>query len=292
MTTPARRHFQRVTAAIAAAATAAGTEIVGGEYERTLVRLRADIQQLRAIESVERKIAQKAIMLPAYAAWVDGVLHSDSGAADEVLPNVMVWRIDTGDVRGALQIGAYILRHGLAMPDRYNRGPAGVLAEEIAEQALRTIKAGGKPDAEALRDALALTEPFDMADEARAKLCKAYGWSITPALDVPEPQVEDVAAALTAVALLRRADLLHRKCGVVRDIENLARYLKRHAAIVTAIEDKAAAPAQDATPPAPDTTPPAQDATPPASDTTASEAAPNAAAADATAAAAGGPQGG
>lgn len=287
MTTPARRHFERVTAAMAASATTAGTEIIGGEYERTLVRLRADIQQLRDIESVERKIAHKAVILPAYAPWVDGVLQADSGAADEVLPNVMVWRIDTGDVRGALQIGAYILRHGLAMPDRYQRGAAGVLAEEVAEHALRNIKAGVKLDADTLRDTLALTEPFDMADEARAKLCKAYGWAITPALDATEPKVEEVAAAMTAVALLRRADLLHRKCGVVRDIENLARYLKRHAAIVSEIEAKATA-----APPATHSTATAQDSAPPATDTTASEAAPNVAAADAQAAATAGPQGG
>lgn len=244
MNSPCREHFQRITAEKAAKAAGPGEQIVGGEYERMLVRLRSDLQRLKDIESVERKADYKAKILPAYVAWVDGVLAADSGAEDDVLPNVMVWRIDAGDARGALNIGDYVLRHGLKMPDRYNRGAATVLAEEIAEQAIKAVKAGRRADPAVLFDTLTVTAERDMPDEARAKLLKAYGWAMTPPME-GEADAEQVMDAMTAVAVLRRAEQLSKKAGVRRDIENLERYLKRNDATVKAIEAKSLAVAQE-----------------------------------------------
>lgn len=237
MTTPARSNFQRKSAQASAAVTDPGTVVIGGEYERMLVRLRNDLLRLKQIESVEHKAVVKRELLPEYAAWVSGVLAADSGAIDEILPNVMVWRIDSGDYEGALDIGNYVLRHGLPMPDRYNRGAAVVLAEEIAEQAIKSIKAGNPVPVPTLARTIEMTATRDMPDEARSKLFKATGWALQFALvNEGEGLAESVERAMAAQPLLERALQLHKKAGVVRDIEILGRYLKKHSAVVDAIK--------------------------------------------------------
>ncbi len=237
MTTPARNSFQRKSAQASAAVTDPGTVVIGGEYERMLVRLRTDLLRLKQIESLEHKAVVKRELLPEYAAWVSGVLAADSGAIDEILPNVMVWRIDSGDYEGALDIGDYVLRHGLPMPDRYNRGAAVVLAEEIAEQAIKSIKAGNPVPVPTLARTIEMTATRDMPDEARSKLFKATGWALQFALvDEGEGLAESVERAMAAQPLLERALQLHKKAGVVRDIEILGRYLKKNSAVVDAIK--------------------------------------------------------
>jgi Phage small terminase subunit len=239
MTTPARSNFHRKSAQASAAVTDPGTVVIGGEYERMLVRLRNDLLRLKQIESVEHKAVVKRELLPEYAAWVSGVLAADSGAIDEILPNVMVWRIDSGDYEGALDIGDYVLRHGLPMPDRYNRGAAVVLAEEIAEQAIKSIKAGNPVHVPTLARTIEMTATRDMPDEARSKLFKAAGWALQFALvDEGEGLYGSVERAMAAQPLLERALQLHKKAGVVRDIEILGRYLKKHGAIVDAIKGR------------------------------------------------------
>lgn len=236
MTTPARRNFERKAAKAAAAVTDPGTVVIGGDYERMLVRLRTDLLRLKQIESVEHKAVVKRELLPEYAPWVDGVLAADSGAIDEILPNVMVWRIDSGDFEGALDIGDYVLRHGLQMPDRYNRGAAVVLAEEIAEQAIKAIKAGQPVKVAMLARTIDLTAARDMPDEVRSKIYKATGWALQVDLvDEGEGLINSVERAMAARPLLERAGQLHKKAGVVRDTEILARYLKKHSAVVDEI---------------------------------------------------------
>lgn len=236
MTTPARRSFERKSAQAAAAATDPGTVVIGGDYERMLVRLRTDLLRLKQIESVEHKAVVKRELLPEYSAWVSGVVAADSGAIDEILPNVMVWRIDSGDFEGALDIGEYVLRHGLQMPDRYNRGAAVVLAEEIAEQAIKAIKAEKLVDIATLRRTIELTASRDMPDEVRSKLLKAAGWALQSGLvDEGHHLNDSVQRAMEARTVLIRAGQLHSKAGVVRDIQILDRYLKKHSVTVAEI---------------------------------------------------------
>ncbi len=236
MTTPARSSFERKSAQAAAAVTDPGTVVIGGDYERMLVRLRTDLLRLKQIESVEHKAVVKRELLPEYSAWVSGVVAADSGAVDEILPNVMVWRIDSGDFEGALDIGEYVLRHGLQMPDRYNRGAAVVLAEEIAEQAIKAIKVEKLVDIATLRRTIEMTASRDMPDEVRSKLLKAAGWVLQSDLvDEGHHLNDSVQRATEARTVLIRAGQLHSKAGVVRDIQILDRYLKKHSASVAEI---------------------------------------------------------
>lgn len=220
MTSPARQHYQRVTAALAAAG--AGAHVMTGDaHQLMLAALVEDRRRLKDIHSIERKIEVKRELLPNYAAYVAGVLDSGQGAEDEVLMTVMIWRFDTGELAAGLRIAEYALRHGLHPPDRYERGTAAIVAEEVASEALRQL-AGEKADVgtllAALEQAESLTREADMHDQIRAKLHKASGYAFR-------------AAGLGEAALghLKRALELDERIGVKKDIERIEREMKKEA---------------------------------------------------------------
>ena len=215
MKSPAKQHFERVTAALAAASAEPGRSLVGASnYDLMLAKLAADKRRLKAIQSVERKVEVKRDLLPEYATYVAGVLEGGRGAQDDVLMTIMVWRIDAGDFAGALDIAQYALRHSLTLPDQYERSTAAALAEEFAEAALKAVKNGESFDTDRLISVAALTENSDMHDQIRAKLHKAVGLTCIP--DSP-----DRTATEFALQNLRRALQLDARIGVKQSITRL-----------------------------------------------------------------------
>lgn len=220
MPSPARAHFIRKTAAAANQAAAdSAPRPDATQYELHLAQLAEHRRALHRIKSVQRKIEFKAKVLPEYMPYIEGVLKGDSGAPDDVVTTVMVWCIDTGDIVTALDIADYVLRHKLEMPDQYKRDAATVVAEETAQYALREL-ADNKSNVDAsslatkLEFTLFNTNAFDMPDEVRAKLRKAYGYAL---------RESDPAVALEQ---LQKALALDPRCGVKKDIERLERALK------------------------------------------------------------------
>src|SRR5690606_38349003 len=110
-----------------------------------------------------------------------------NGAQDDVLTTLMVWNIDAGDYTAALHIGAYVLKHSLKMPDRFARTTGCLLAEEVANAALKQQKAGEQFDRAVLMLASDITAEHDMPDEARAKLHLALGKAYLAELDEQVP---------------------------------------------------------------------------------------------------------
>jgi len=217
---PARRHYQRATAAQSAAAATPAQQQQGDQYELMAAALWEARRTLKAIKSVQAKIEKKRELLPEFAPYVEGVLAAGQGAQDDVLMSVLVWRIDVGDLPGALDIAEYAMRHQLQTPDRYERDTASLIAEELADQALRML-AEDAPDGPAIAEILqrteAITAGHDMHDEIRAKLHKALGYAHRTAGSPAE-----------AVEHLRRALALNERAGVKKDIEKLERELKQH----------------------------------------------------------------
>ena len=210
--TPAKRHYQKATAQDEAASAAdPAVPTNANQYELMLIQLAEHKRRLKQIQSVEQKAAVKQEILSEYEAYVDGVMLADTGSQDDVLMTVMVWRIDAGDLTGALVIGDYALDHGLKTPEQYKRTTATLLAEEVAETALRN------PDqvsAEMLLQTEALTHDHDMVDQVRAKLHKSIGVKLTD------------SDKTTAIEHLERALELNKNSGVKKMIEALKRDLK------------------------------------------------------------------
>lgn len=224
---PARQHRARMLAALAAAASPAGGPVLGGEYELMLAQLVEHRRQLKDIQSVERKIEAKRLFLPTYAAWVAGALAHGNGAQDQVLMTVLVWYIDTGDFRTALNIARYALAHGLSLPDQYDRTLATVLLDEIGGAALAG-KLAPELGTEVLQEVCMLTADHDTPDQARAKVHKALGYAHMGRLGTAEVDVGQlpVPAAREALQHCRRAFELFDQVGVKKDIERLERRLK------------------------------------------------------------------
>lgn len=237
----ARRHREQHRAAQAGAASATPraadapapmptTGPVASEYALLLAALGQDLQSLRQIQSVERKIAAKAGMIGRYRAWVEGAMRSDPPVQDDIVGTMLVWAIDVGDWPLALQLGAHVLAANLGLPERYKRSPAVVLAEEVADSALRVATAVPRP---VLEQTLALTEDHDMPDQVRAKLHKALGLAFQAEADAFDPEAESQRAggkrALIAAALdhVGRALELDQGAGVKKIIERLTAELKK-----------------------------------------------------------------
>lgn len=217
MTSPARRHFQRVSAA--QAAEAAGEQPMQGDaYELMQAALFEDYRRLKSTQSMERKAEIKREILPTYADYVSGVIEAGQGAQDDVLMRIMLWRIDAGEIAGAVAIARYALKHGLNPPDQFERSTAAIIAEEIADQALKLLEAEDADVTELLEhleEVETLTASADMHDQVRAKLFKALGYALRTAGQLSEAQ-----------AALYRALALNERIGVKKDLEKLERELK------------------------------------------------------------------
>lgn len=223
--TPAERRFQRVTAAALGSDSQAAVTQASNLQEQMLMLLSEHRRALKGIQSLERKLQAKEKMLPEYEAYIAGLLDSKSGRQDEVLVTVMLWHIDVANIDAALPLAEYALEHNLVMPDRFERGLACTIAEEVAETANRLLESESPVTTAQLSRTVDLTRDHDMYDEARAKLFKQLGL----AQQASGLQTE-------ALASFEKALQLHERCGVKKLIEQLQRELKKNE---TPVPDKA-----------------------------------------------------
>lgn len=208
---PARKHFDRARAkAQASQATPARPQ--GDSYELHKAAIVEDIRRLADIQSIERKIEAKRELLPNYDSYVQGVLEGGKGQQDDVLMTLMVWYLDVGELKTAMDIAQYAAHHGLETPDRYRRSTAALVSEEVAEFALKMEHGtdGDEPVLTQVTRALELFGNSDMHDQVKAKLFKAQG-CLLRVLGKKE----------LAILALERALALNDKVGVKKDIESL-----------------------------------------------------------------------
>lgn len=212
MTSPAQRHMMRVSASETAQREKAPLRHASA-YEQMLVKLAEDRRTLKNIRSNERKAEKKRELLPFYAPWVAGVLTDGRGAQDDIVMTVMLWRLDAGDIAGALEIAPYALKYGLTSDHR--RTTPYMLVEEVALAALRLRDAGESVDLSWLQTTIDLTDGADVPDMVRARLHKVTGLTL-----------RDAGMNAEALAQFQRAMQLDRNAGVRKEIERLERALK------------------------------------------------------------------
>lgn len=244
---PVQRHKARmlVAAAIAGAGSAdlaAPRPTTGPEataYDLLRAQLGEHLRQLSDISSVERKIEAKRQMVDQYddhvLAVLDSAKETDKAVQDEVFVTVMVWRLDIGDWDMALEMAAYVLKHGLELPERYKRNAATLIAEEIATPALKITQLDKPFPVEVLQRAIELTDDkaFNVNDIVRAKLQKALGLQFNLMAEAFDDNAVDApaggkrAAQANALAHLNRAFELHEGCGVKKERLRLATLLEK-----------------------------------------------------------------
>lgn len=214
--TPARRNRERKLAALQGAANPQFDQVTANAYELQLMQLAEHRRTLKGIQSIERKIDAKRTMLATYKPWIDGLLAADRGGQDDVLVTIMLWHLDTGDLEGAFNMADYVIRHGLNTPDQYDRSAPTLIAEEVADTAIKLQEAGTGPSYGLLSAYLELLKESDMFDQVHAKLHKAVGRAYL-AQGGKEPAAEHY----------RRALELHDKVGIKKELEVLERDIKK-----------------------------------------------------------------
>jgi hypothetical protein len=228
----ARAHRDRALAeasAIEQHAVAPAIE-TGTDAERAAAQmnmlLQVDLRRLRDIKSIEKKIETKHELLPRYAAWVEGLVAADVAVEEDVLPTIMIWRIDTGDFAGAMVLVEHVLAHNLPLPARYERSAPDLIVEEIATAALKAQQANGVFDFEILAHIDMLTAERDMHDQIRAKLKKAIAVEqMRGALNDTGDAIANAPLARLALETLGRARALDQRVGVTDRIKKLTKLL-------------------------------------------------------------------
>ncbi|HEH9401939.1 TPA: terminase [Aeromonas sobria] len=249
MTSPALRNKQRKLAALHGAASPQFDQVRANAYELQLMQLAEHRRTLKGIQSQELKIAAKRPMLAVYKPWIAGLLAADRGGQDDVMVTIMLWHLDTGDLEGAFDMADYVIRHGLNTPDQYERTAPTLIAEEVAETAIKLQDAGTGPSLGLLSAYIELLKGSDMFDQVRAKLHKAVGRAC-----YAEGFKEQAAEHF------RRALELHDKVGIKKELEVLDREIKKDAeqAAKAAEEQAAEQAAKDAEQKAPENGTPEQ----------------------------------
>lgn len=234
MLTPAQRHFQKVMAERRGQADEE-SDIQRTAHEQILHRLRMDLSRLSGVQSEETKAEMKKSMLPEYEGWIEGTLDGDSGRQDEVITRLMVWAIDCRDYALVMRLGRYVVRHGLTLPDNFNRTAATFLTEEISKPLLTLAAADADADLSSgiavLDEVAEIVADSDMPDVVRAKLCKARALSRRGATDI--------ATKAEALSLFREALTRNPNAGVKKEIATLAREVKKLSADGGAGENEA-----------------------------------------------------
>ncbi|GLV28504.1 bacteriophage terminase endonuclease subunit [Sphingobium sp. TomTYG75] len=215
-------------AATLPAAGAGNASLAERAAAQIVLRLTHDLRRLKKIRGIDLKIAAKREMLPEYRDWVAGTVGADAGVgtglAAEVVPTVMVWLIDVGAYGEALDLLPFMLKHKVAMPNRYQRDAATIAIEEIADAANKAQGAGADFPLEILDRVAELTASCDIHDQVRAKLFKATGTAqLTAAEDLPADEGRPALDA--ALASLNEAQRLHDRIGVKDKIKRANKLL-------------------------------------------------------------------
>lgn len=206
-----------------------------GEAARILMQLQEDNRRLKDIASIEKKIAAKRLLLPEYDAWCAGVMARPDdrrGPLDQVFTTMMAWRIDVGDFIPALPMVEFAARHGLDMPDRFERGVVAFAVEQISEAAIawydRPVE--GQPPFPAallpqLEDLVAELD-VDLHDEISAKLYRALGMAVMDGVNTDD--AEDLRTRQTSqLKCFERAYRLNPRVGVKKQIDALTKALNK-----------------------------------------------------------------
>lgn len=222
--TPMQEHQMRTNAAQASSAAALD------EQQRALRWLYHQRTLLGGIQSRQAREAHKAQVMPEIAPYLQGVMQANTGQPDPVLSYAAVWAIDAGMWALACELGRYVIGHGLAMPDEFERNAATTLADLMADAAL--IGRMSAADARQwLPIVMQITAEADMPDQTRAKNHKAIAYGLagktTLAGQPGDWSVLDAATLRLALDHLLQAEQLDANAGVKKDIAAVQKLLQK-----------------------------------------------------------------
>ncbi|MEB5477577.1 phage terminase small subunit [Acinetobacter pollinis] len=218
----AREHFLKHQAKQAAADAAMFGEMrQTSVYEKLFLQLKRDQSLLKQIQATSSKIEKKKALFDQYKSYVDGILESCPNVPDEIISNMLVWTVDTGDYDYAINIMKYMLKAQLNTPDQFERTVATFVYEQVAETQLKLLSAEDEDEPFNLNVLIKLEEllhtsadfpehAFDMPEQVKARLYVALGKAEMKSMaGIPE---QDLALAKKAQSHLETAIKLDDRC--------------------------------------------------------------------------------
>lgn len=180
------------------------------------LRLSSQLDQLKEIRAMDKKIEFKREWLPDYYGYIDAVLSQSPAPQNNVLLYLMVWLIDTHDFDRAVKIAQFAILNNMVMPSGFTRTIAEVIAEEIGELCGKD-QALAQQHSQLLQNIAAIIQGEDLVNEAHAKIYKAIG------IALKDVQPKD------ALGAFKTALRLHDSSGVKTFIGQLERLLAKQA---------------------------------------------------------------
>lgn len=219
-----------------AAADADGKPAVINEdpgYTALRLQLSEDNRKLKAIESIEKKIEAKRPMFENYRPHIMDRLEADEAVQDDIFALMMLWAIDIAEYPLAINMGAHIIKHSLALPPNFVRGPATALVEQISEAALAEDSTVSHGDLMELLDQIAKGN-WDMLDPVKGKLFKALCRSyVAKAANYDADATDNPTGGQSALArnAIKAGEMALKlggdKIGVKTDMRGMERLLSR-----------------------------------------------------------------
>lgn len=223
MQTPAQKHRMKKLAAKQQPENENRQDMSG--YEMMMAQLYQHKRMLKSIKSVQAKGIKKREILGDYIPYIQGALEADSGNPDEVLMTWLTWAIDAHEIDLALTLAEYGLRHGLKLPDRFQRSIDTVLVEEICDIEIKEPEAN-LTDLDQMQRLYQMVHKFDMHDQVRSKLHKVMGLKLEE--QWPEAALEHLKLAVK----------FNDRAGVKKDINRIEKAIKESATEAVEKEEK------------------------------------------------------
>lgn len=130
----------------------------------------------------ELRLARKRLVLAEFNPWINEVLNADfsvvQGHSASMFIWFVVWATDAGFYEQALHMAEFALKHALIMPDEFSRNLPELIAEEIADHALKQAFNVDAETGNCVKQVVTLVEGQDMNDAISAKLNKALGFLV------------------------------------------------------------------------------------------------------------------
>lgn len=144
MTSPVRRHLERLASSAAVNAAVVGTGLIKADAKLSDYQsaLAIDLERIKNETTLEGKARVKAVALPTYLGFALDYLEKGHNYPNDVAVQVMVWLLDVGDIERGLNAALTLIKQGQKMPARFNRGMAEFVCDFIYDWANEQLKAG------------------------------------------------------------------------------------------------------------------------------------------------------
>jgi hypothetical protein len=185
MTSPARRHLERIAAnqGIAASGSVIGvdpakpgsekTVIVNGNLAHYQAAMSADLAKLSGINDLVEKAKAKTIMLATYLPFVNDYVSKGDNYPNDIAVRVCIWLFDTLDIERALNLAFVLIKQSQVTPPKFDRDLPTFVCDAVYDWAAALLKLDPPQSASPYLDTVVATmdnDKWSLAPPVQSKM--------------------------------------------------------------------------------------------------------------------------